>query len=94
GKEAKKAGKRRLFWKISGRVHWNSKSYIRDSQEFGALIKKAYTQMYNENPDFREALTSTRGKTLTHDIGKKRKRETILTIEEYIDCLMNLRENF
>ena len=93
GKEAKIAGKRRFLWKIHGRVHWNSKSYFRDSQEFEELIKIAYTQMYNQNADFKKALASTIGKTLTHEIGKTRKRETILTIKEYIDCLNMLREN-
>lgn len=94
GIEAKKIGKYRFIWKVTGSVYWRGKKYKRDSFEFRDLIKKAYDAMYKENGGFREALLATKGKELKHSIGKHNPRKTILTEEEFVGCLNALRNEY
>lgn len=90
GKEAKKAGRRKFLWKLTGKVFWQGRKIRRDSEEFEFLIERAYDELY-KNQFFREALKHSVGKTLLHSIGKTDKRATILTTEEFIGNLDRLR---
>lgn len=90
GKVAKKCGKKKKIWKITGNAYWQGKKYKRDSVEFDNLIKRAYAAMY-QNDIFKRALESTCGKELRHTIGKHKKRATMLTEEEFISNLNLLR---
>ena len=90
GKVAKKCGRKRKIWKLTGNAYWQGKKIKRDSVEFDELIKRAYAAMY-QNEIFKRALESTRGKVLRHTIGKHKKRATMLTEEEFISNLNLLR---
>ena len=90
GIDAKKKCKHRFLWKITGNVYWKAEKYKRDSSEFRDLIKRAYDAMYKENEVFREALLATKGNEMKHSIGKHNPRKTILTEEEFINCLKEL----
>lgn len=91
GKAAKKAGKRKFLWKITGNVYWQGQRYKRDSRQFDELLFKAYGQLA-KNEAFYRALKSTAGKQLSHSIGKHDKSKTILTEEEFIGYLTTLRD--
>ena len=93
GRTAKKAGQDKKLWKRIGLVHWNGKLYRRQGQAFAALIERAYREMYAQCPDFRQALADSRGITLAHTVGSHDKKQTILTEEEFIYQLNQLREN-
>lgn len=90
GKEAKKIGSKKFFWKITGIVWWKGKKIKRSSPEFENLLADAYKSLYL-NPQFRAALESTQGEVLSHSMGKHNKRKTILTEEEFITLLDMLR---
>jgi len=92
GKTAKLKGKYKFLWKITGNVYWKGKKIKRQSKEFDTLIKKAYLELYNQNKLFQTALNSTKGYEITHSIGKRNKRKTILTEKEFIDILNELRD--
>ncbi|MBD5132801.1 MAG: hypothetical protein HDT28_09510 [Clostridiales bacterium] len=91
GRAAKDAGTKKVKWKKTGRLYWNGKKYKRDSVEFDELRRRAYAQLFN-NETFRTALMSTVGNNLTHSIGKHDKFDTILTEEEFIGYLTELRD--
>ena len=88
GKEAKARGGRKFLWKLTGNVYWQGKRIKRQSEEFTALITRAYRGMARQSETFREALAATGDATLTHSIGKHDKRRTVLTEEEFIYCLL------
>lgn len=90
GKAAKEAGAKKFWWKITGNLYWQGRRYKRSGDEFAALLSRAYHELL-KNEAFYTALTSTKGKILTHSIGKHDKRKTVLTEEEFIDILNELR---
>ena len=92
GKEAKERGGRKFLWKLTGNVYWQGKRIKRQSEEFLALITRAYREMARQSETFKEALAATGEATLTHSIGKHDKRRTVLTEEEFIYCLLLLRK--
>lgn len=92
GGDAKDAGAKKRLWRWLGRVWWQGRAYRRDSAELYALVRRAYSELYRQNGGFRDALNSTRGATLTHDIGSHDPRKTILTEEEFISHLVAVRD--
>lgn len=91
GKEAKAAGYGSR-WKEKQELYWNGNVYDRHSERYGNLLNRAYNELY-KNPEFREALDSTKGQRLTHAIGSNSETDTILTVNEFCDRLMYLRDN-
>ena len=91
GKEAKKAGG--LMSQFDGKnLYWQGKIIDRYSDEYQQLLRRCFRAKWEQNETFRDALVSTKGKDLIHSIGKQNKEETILTEEEYITLLKELRE--
>ena len=86
GKEAKKKGKYKFLWKLTGNIHWQGKKIKRTSNEYKDLIKNAYIAL-SQNQEFINAIKATGNKTLTHSIGSHNERKTILTEEEFINTL-------
>lgn len=89
GKDAKAAGSKKRFWKLTGNLYWKGRRYKRKSEAFDELRFNAYKALLN-NDTFRVALESVKGRSLTHSIGRHNKRTTILTEEEFIDFLNRL----
>ena len=82
---------RRYLFLKTHRVYWKGKTIDRMSEEFDRLITQAYDCLF-ENPDFRRALEGAKGKNLIHSHGKAKKKETVLTEEEFIFQLLRLME--
>lgn len=91
GGAAKDRGGKKRRWKRTGNLWWKGKRYKRESAEFDKLRADAYAALIS-NQTFKAALIATRGKSLTHSIGGKDKKTTVLTVEEFISYLDGLRE--
>jgi predicted NAD-dependent protein-ADP-ribosyltransferase YbiA (DUF1768 family) len=93
GIEAKKRGKRKFLWKMTGNIFWQGKKLKRESIPYLELITRAYAEMCRQSKEFRLALMATVGARLTHNIGKSNPKKTILTADEFTYCLDLLRED-
>lgn len=76
------------------KIHWNGKEYDRNSKEFQKLLIRAFEAKYDCDKEFRNALTATKTRKLTHSFGKSSTKETILTEEEFIKILEYLRSTY
>lgn len=90
GLEAKKKGKFKFMWKLTGNVYWQGNKINRLSSEFQTLINRAYEAMF-KNDNFKKALFDSKGYELSHKIGKQDPKKTILTENEFLSILNNLR---
>ncbi len=76
-------------WRKTGKVYWQSKEIVRNSEEYDELITKAYDRLF-ENNVFRYCLNSFKDYYFIHSIGCDDSYETLLTEEEYISQLNRL----
>lgn len=91
GIAAKKKGKRKFRWKLSGNIHWLGKKLSRTGEGFAALISRAYDALYT-NVSFAAALHAAKDSKLIHSIGGNDPAKTILTENEFISQLERLRQ--
>ena len=91
GKEAKKKGKYKFLWKLTGNIFWQGKKIKRTSNEYKLLIQNAYKAL-SQNQEYINAIKATDNKTLIHSIGSHDERKTILTEEEFINVLNYIRK--
>ncbi len=90
GKEAKKAGNQKFLWKLTHNVWWQGHKIKRTSPEFAKLIDRAYFEL-SKIALFSKALLDTGDDELTHSMGSHNKFKTILTEEEFVLRLMQVR---
>jgi len=90
GITAKRAGSRKM-WKRTRKLWWRGESYDRDGDEYQELLDRAYEAMAG-NKKFRRALIASGRATLTHAIGRIKKKETVLTRQEFCSRLTKIRE--
>ena len=93
GYSAKKQGNKLKKKKIFDNEHlyWQGKMFLRNSQEYQEMLKAVFTIKYKNDIKFRNALNKTGEHKLTHSIGKNDPKQTILTIDEFVNLLINLR---
>lgn len=89
GKAAKFKGKKKKWWKTQT-LYWQDKEYPRDSEEYQKLLDKAFAALA-QNAGFQKALLATEKAVLTHEIGKSKITETVLTKREFCSRLMRIR---
>lgn len=89
GKAAKFKGKKKKWWKTQT-LYWQGETIPRDSERYQELLDKAFNALA-ENSSFRRALLATQNATLTHNIGKKKPSETVLTKNEFTSRLTAIR---
>lgn len=89
GKAAKFKGKKKKWWKTQT-LYWQGETIPRDSERYQEMLDKAFNALA-ENSSFRRALLATQNATLTHNIGKKKPSETILTRNEFTSRLTAIR---
>ncbi|MCK9415837.1 hypothetical protein M0Q97_04185 [Candidatus Dojkabacteria bacterium] len=90
GKAAKFKGKPKK-WFLTQKLYWNGIEYDRSSKEYQELLDRAYDAL-SENTSFQKALLATGNSTLTHEIGKSKENETVLTKREFISRLYKIRD--
>lgn len=89
GKTAKFKGKKKKWWKTQT-LYWQEEAIPRDSERYQELLDKAFNALA-ENSSFRRALLATQNATLTHNMGKKKTSETVLTKNEFTSRLTAIR---
>ncbi len=95
GKEAKQFGQKikgnPLYDIETNGIFWNGSQIDRHSESFQKLMRRAYKAMFDQCPEFIEALKATGAKRLFHTIGNPNPHKTILTEKELCDILTELR---
>lgn len=89
GKAAKFRGKKKKWWRTQT-LYWQGVEYKRDSKEYQELLSRAFAEL-GKNTSFQKALLATGTATLTHEIGKTKISETVLTRQEFCGRLMAIR---
>lgn len=89
GKKAKFKGKKKKWWKTQT-LYWKGKEIPRDSERYQELLDEAFSALA-QNTSFQKALLATQNATLTHNIGKKKTSETVLTRQEFTSRLTRIR---
>jgi len=90
GRAAKFKGKSKK-WYLTQTLYWNGEEYKRDSKEYQELLDRSFDSL-SKNESFRKALLASGNSTLTHEIGKSKENETVLTKREFISRLNKIRE--
>jgi predicted NAD-dependent protein-ADP-ribosyltransferase YbiA (DUF1768 family) len=89
GKAAKFRGKKKKWWRTQT-LYWQGVEYKRDSKEYQELLSRAFAEL-GKNTSFQKALLATGNANLTHEIGKTKISETVLTRQEFCGRLMAIR---
>lgn len=89
GGAAKKKGAPKN-WKEKGILYWKGEEINRFGKEYQNLLDRAYAALA-KNEKFKKALLATGDAVLTHSIGKRKEKDTILTTSEFCGRLMKLR---
>lgn len=79
-------------WQEAQTVWWRGRAVHRQDSEFLYLVRQAYDAMLSQNNTFREALMSTKGRTLLHSNGENDPKKTILTETEFCSILTDIRD--
>ena len=90
GKAAKFKGKNKKWWKTQT-LYWQGEEFDRESAEYQDLLDRAYEAL-SKNTGFQKALLATGDAVLTHNIGKTKETETVLTRREFCNRLTKIRE--
>lgn len=90
GLKAKFRGKSKK-WYTDQKLYWNGVEYDRSSKEYQELLDRAFDALA-ENASFQKALLASGKATLTHEIGKSKENETVLTKREFISRLNKIRD--
>ena len=90
GRAAKFKGKNKN-WRVTQTLYWKGKEYKRDSDEYQELLDNVYNALFEQSESFRNALKATGNSSITHNIGKNKINETVLTQSEFCSRLIKLR---
>ena len=90
GMAAKRRGRNKPWWRKQI-LYWKGVGYGRDSDEYQALLNRAYTALA-QNAGFRKALLATHKAVLKHSIGGTDTHRTVLTRREFCSRLTKIRE--
>lgn len=90
GRSAKFKGKSKK-WYMTQKLYWKNVEYDRSSTEYQELLDCAFDAL-SENTSFQKALLATGKATLTHEMGKSKENETVLTKREFISRLNKIRD--
>ena len=90
GKQAKFKGKKKKWFKTQT-LFWQGQEFQRESVEYQELLDRAFEAL-SKNTSFQKALLATGDSPLTHNIGKIKESETVLTRQEFCSRLMKIRE--
>ena len=80
-------------WSVTGTLWWRGQPYDRLSEDYQALLDRAYQALFNQSETFRNALAASGDDRLTHSFGKTDPCLTILTVDELCSRLERLRRN-
>lgn len=75
-------------------VWWQGQTILFGSQEHHRLIERAIRAKFEQNPEALKALVTTKGMTLTHDLGHPESHNTSLPAKVFCDILTRIREKY
>jgi len=87
GYAAKKKGRGKIW---TDTLWWKGEPIDRFADGYQELLDRAYDALA-KNSGFRKALLASNEAVLTHSIGKRKEKDTILTVREFCGRLMRLR---
>ena len=90
GSKAKLSGSKKV-WKKKQVLYWKGIEYARGSPEYQTLLDRAFNCIA-KNTKFCSTLAATNNANITHSLGKKNKRDTVLTQQEFCSRLQKLRD--
>ena len=90
GIKAKRAGAQKN-WKRKQKLYWRGEEYPRQSAKYQDLLDRAYDALYT-NERFKAALRAAGDAVFTHSVGKIKKCDTVLTVQEFCHRLNKLRD--
>lgn len=90
GRTAKAKG-RNKNWQESQTLWWQGTPIKRESEQYQDLLDEAYTAMFTQNEKAKATLMATGDANLTHSIGSKKVKLTVLTEQEFCSRLMAIR---
>ena len=90
GFKAKKKGAKKN-WQESQTLWWRGNPIPRDSDEYQQLLDDAFKAMFTQNSKAKNALLASGNAVLKHSIGRTKRAETVLTIQEFCSRLTKLR---
>lgn len=79
-------------WRRTQTLYWRGTEINRKGDVYQTLLDSAFEAMAKQSEGFRKALLASGDGNLTHSIGKRKKNETILTVQEFCSRLMSLRQ--
>ena len=90
GIAAKRKGAKKK-WKQEGILWWKGEPIDRFSDDYQELLDKAFEAL-SKNTKFQKALLASMDAVLQHSIGKRKQKDTVLTIREFCGRLTLIRE--
>ena len=90
GIKAKKFGLKKN-WQRTQTLWWQGEPIKRDSDAYQKLLDEAYESLYTTNAKAKKTLLSTGNANLTHNMGRNKINETVLTKQEFCSRLMKIR---
>lgn len=90
GLAAKKKGRKKRWYDMQ-LLWWQGQPIRRSSDEYQALLDEAFQALFTTNEKAKATLLATRDANLTHSMGKRNERETVLTEREFCSRLMRIR---
>lgn len=91
GLKAKRFGSKKN-WQRTQTLWWQGEAIKRDSNEYQELLDEAFESLYTTNEKSKKTLLSTGDSKLTHNIGRAKKSETVLTKQEFCSRLTKIRK--
>jgi hypothetical protein len=82
---------RKHNWSTAGTLWWRGRPYDRLSQDYQALLDRAYDALFEQAQAFRDALAAAGAARFVHTIGRSDPCVTILTVDELCSRLDRLR---
>jgi predicted NAD-dependent protein-ADP-ribosyltransferase YbiA (DUF1768 family) len=89
GKQAKFKGKPKKWWRTQT-LWWKGVEIDRHGDEYQELLDRAYWALC-KNTKFKKALLASGNSALTHSLGNKDPRRTILSVREFCGRLYSMR---
>jgi len=90
GFEAWQAGQS-INWIDNQTLYWITEPIDRQSEKYNKLIERSYDCLFEQNEEYRNALTESLPYKLDHTIGKSGKTNTLMTKSEFLIQLNRLR---
>lgn len=92
GMDAKRSGQGKRLDRQGMLAHWNGQSYRRDSKAYNQFVRSIYWAACWADVDMQVALIESGDRPFIHPIGSKDIEKSVLTENEFVTILTDLRK--